>query len=314
MRELLRTTNAFRTLSADAAQGTLSHAVLVVFPDAVYLRDLLKECAKAIFQAEDGSRAGTLIGEEHFPDCIFVPAEGEKLSVDGCGRIVTESALRPVEGDKKLFVLDRMDQAPPLVQTLVQNKLLKLLEEPPEGVYFLLGAVSEYSMLPTVLSRVKRLSVPPFSPEQIASALRKKRGDAEGIGEAAAACGGILSAAEDLLGGGGESVAQAEKILLGEDVPAICRSLSDRKAAAMLLSSARSLLRDVAFVHSKAGAFAARGKRAKALAKSIPVGAALAGISLTERAERELSLNANASQCVLAFSIAFEKEKTSWRK
>lgn len=71
-------------------------------------------------------------------------------------RILEESALKPVEGNKKLFVAGDFAEA----TTQAQNKLLKLLEEPPEGVYFLLGATVSFSVLPTILSRTEKLEIP----------------------------------------------------------------------------------------------------------------------------------------------------------
>ena len=55
MRKLFRTTTAYRALAEGAGKGE-AHFTLVLFPDAVYLRPFLTECAKAFFGAEDGSR------------------------------------------------------------------------------------------------------------------------------------------------------------------------------------------------------------------------------------------------------------------
>jgi hypothetical protein len=65
----------------------------------------------------------------------------------------------PVESNKKVMMVCDFAEA----NTASQNKLLKLLEEPPFGVVFLLGATSAFSVLPTVLSRTARLEIFPFS-------------------------------------------------------------------------------------------------------------------------------------------------------
>ena len=52
-----------------------------------------------------------------------------------------------------------------------QNKLLKTLEEPPKNVHILLGATSEYPLLATLKSRVKKLEIPPFDNQTIYKAL-----------------------------------------------------------------------------------------------------------------------------------------------
>ena len=48
-----------------------------------------------------------------------------------------------------------------------QNKLLKLIEEPPQNAVFLFGVSDEFSLLSTVKSRMKRIDVERFAPEDI---------------------------------------------------------------------------------------------------------------------------------------------------
>ena len=83
----------------------------------------------------------------------------------------------------------------------MQNKLLKILEEPPRGVYFLLGVTTLAPVLDTVKSRVKTLTVPPFTVDEIFSALQRK-GQNPLNAEAAKSCGGILGEAENMVEGG----------------------------------------------------------------------------------------------------------------
>jgi DNA polymerase-3 subunit delta' len=52
------------------------------------------------------------------------------------------------------------------------NKLLKLLEEPPENTLFIWVAEEEAGILPTLLSRMQLIKVPPLGPEDIAQALQ----------------------------------------------------------------------------------------------------------------------------------------------
>ena len=51
------------------------------------------------------------------------------------------------------------------------NKLLKLIEEPPEGTLFLLIAPSPDDLLSTIVSRCQLIHVPPLSSEEIADHL-----------------------------------------------------------------------------------------------------------------------------------------------
>ncbi len=54
------------------------------------------------------------------------------------------------------------------------NKLLKLIEEPPDNTIFLLVAASEENILPTILSRCQFIKVPRLSKEAIEQALISK--------------------------------------------------------------------------------------------------------------------------------------------
>lgn len=311
MKELLRETNAYRMLRADASKGAVSHATLVVFPDEKLLRDLLKECAKAIFCADDGSRAARLIGEETYADCLFFPAAGGKLTAELGGRIIDESLLRPVEGTKKLFVLDAFHTVTPLVQ----NKLLKVIEEPPEGVYFLLGATAEYPVLPTVLSRVSRIAVPPFAEERVAAALARMHPGEKGAAEAAAACGGIYSVAESLLSGGGEQFRLAEQFLLTDEPEKFCRTLSDKQDKRAFFAALGQVLRDAMMTACGKPQYAAiRSEALGRIAEKYPAGALIGAIGAARDAEREIGFNANFGQCALALAMDISKEKEKWNR
>lgn len=307
--DLLRKTNAYRTVLEDAKKKTSAHAVLVVFPDAAYLRPLLLTCAKAFFGAEDCTRIANLISEERFSDCLVFPSGEGKLTVDDASRILEESALRPVEGDKKLFVLDKFHTVP----ALVQNKLLKVFEEPPEGVYFLVGTTNLHAVLPTVRSRMKRIEEPPFSEEDIYAELCALHPEEEGKREAAAASGGLYSAAERLLAGGGESFRLAERFLSGGETELICRSL-EKGDFLSFLSAVRFTLYDMLLLKTGQKQYASikDGETAR-LAKVYPAGAIASSLRLVEEAERETNFNANPLQCAYHLALGIAKERKKWQ-
>ena len=56
------------------------------------------------------------------------------------------------------------------------NKLLKLLEEPPEKTIFLLISEAPEMILPTILSRTQRFNIPKIEEVDIAGALQQKYG------------------------------------------------------------------------------------------------------------------------------------------
>ncbi len=304
MIELIHSTNAYRFMKRDASPATL-----VVFPDTKYLRALLKECAKAFFGEGDRRRCA-LIGEETFSDCAVLPKEGAKLTVDDAARIIDESLLHPVEEDKKLFVLDAFDSA----SALVQNKLLKILEEPPAGVYFLLGATGEGAVLPTVLSRMRKIVVPPFSEEEVLRALNRNHGGEEGLARAAAASGGVYSLAEELLSGG-DNFRIAERLFEGNDLEKLCREAEKIKDRNALFAALALTARDLLFYRTGQGRFASlKNGTLKRLAETYPEGALVASARLIQNARRETDFNASLRQALYTLGLKIREEKTRWQK
>ena len=56
------------------------------------------------------------------------------------------------------------------------NKLLKLIEEPPQETYFIFISNDQSKILPTINSRLQNISVPKMIDTEIAEALIKDRG------------------------------------------------------------------------------------------------------------------------------------------
>ena len=298
MKQLLRSTTAYKAMKAGAFRSAL-----VLFPDEKYLRTLLKECAKRFFGAEDGSRVATLIDGENFSDCLLLPKEGAKWTVDDCEKISEESLLAPVEGAKKLFLLDAFHTAP----ALVQNKLLKILEEPPEGVYFLLGASAEFSVLPTVLSRTVKYVVPPFAEEEVERALARKY-PAENVKQAAGASGGIFSVGESLLSG--ENFALARRFLSFEEPELFCRELGERKDREEFFAALKSLLRDMLMKSVGQTKYV----RSETPDEGYPTGALIASLELVGEAEKQIKFNANFASCLYALALGIKEEKEKWQR
>ena len=72
------------------------------------------------------------------------------------------SFTRTKQDEKLIIILDEADT----MQTPAQNALLKLLEEPPEHVMFILTAHTPQILLPTILSRVQKVEILPISNKQ----------------------------------------------------------------------------------------------------------------------------------------------------
>ena len=169
---LIKETGAYAAVKNDKINGTLSHAYLILCSDGECLSEYLKIFVKLIACRESdpcGScRACRLIDDKQYPDAIFYPASGNVVSVADANDLIEKSFYKPVEGDAKIFAIENGDT----MTAAAQNKLLKTLEEPPAATYILIGAKSEFPILPTVKSRVKKLEIPAFTEERLFAALK----------------------------------------------------------------------------------------------------------------------------------------------
>lgn len=184
---LAKSSSAYRTLLSDKQNNRLSHAYLIVCPDENNLCEYLKIFAKLIVCNENGCnecRACSLIEQGVHSDVAFYPKEGDSVLTSDINSIVSESYIKPIESDKKLFVINNGQT----MNASSQNKLLKTLEEPPKNVTILIGATVEYPLLPTVLSRVRKISFAPFSEQALFDALKTDCSDTYKL-KSAIACG-----------------------------------------------------------------------------------------------------------------------------
>lgn len=110
------------------------------------------------------------------------------------GRLTT----RPTLGSRRVVIIDPADD----MEKGAVNALLKSLEEPPSGTYFLLVAHRPGRLLPTIRSRCRILRFNPVSDEEVAAILAKAMPhvDAATRAAAVAAAEGSPGAALDFVG------------------------------------------------------------------------------------------------------------------
>ena len=91
------------------------------------------------------------------------------ISADECAEIIKKLSFKSFESAYKVLVMWM-----PEYLGKEGNKLLKLIEEPPDNTIFLLVANSEEQILPTILSRCQYIKVPRLTKEEIETALVQK--------------------------------------------------------------------------------------------------------------------------------------------
>ncbi len=79
--------------------------------------------------------------------------------------------MKPFEASSKVVIIWRADK----LNISASNKLLKLFEEPPENTLFILLAKDSGQMLPTILSRMQTLVLPPVEEDALSDFLVRQR-------------------------------------------------------------------------------------------------------------------------------------------
>lgn len=122
------------------------------------------------------------------------------IRVDEVRKLKNFLQLSAAEGGRRVVIVDAADE----MNTQAANALLKLLEEPPERVTFLLVTHQPARLLPTIRSRCRELRLATLAPAEMARALAAAGAETEGEEEALAAlASGSVGEAIRLLNLGG---------------------------------------------------------------------------------------------------------------
>ncbi|AOR76044.1 DNA polymerase III subunit delta' [Novosphingobium resinovorum] len=128
---------------------------------------------------------------DHLPandDEVKKKAEGKpyqtkrNITVDQVRGMIRRLAIKPTLGDRRAIVIDPADD----MEKGAVNALLKALEEPPAGTYFLLVTHQPGRLLPTIRSRCRVLRFAALGPEQLDSVIRRDAPQADAAARAAA--------------------------------------------------------------------------------------------------------------------------------
>ena len=176
------------------------------------------------------------------PDIVTLDGEvSGGLSVAAIREVRTAAYIKPNEAANKVYMLFNCEKMLPAAQ----NAFLKVLEEPPGNVMFILTAASSSALLQTVRSRSRILTLYPPPPSEAADLLGERfpEMDRRKITEAAENAGGNIGVAAELLqSGGDEDRRLAEEIFgavfLSAEYPLLLltsRLASDRSFAVKVL-------------------------------------------------------------------------------
>ncbi len=196
--ELLAESKAYLDFKKDLRADKISHAYLFLGEDKLVRREYMRLFASTVLCTYGGCGECETC-EKIYNDChlgVHYYNMESKMNVKEAECLIEESyksswesadtdVERSSGANKKIYFIDNAENLSPQVQ----NKLLKVFEEPPKDVIIALFASNAYALLQTIKSRAKLNYLPLFSSEQIHASLLEE-GYPKAIAEIASALSG----------------------------------------------------------------------------------------------------------------------------
>ena len=194
-----------RQLAAEIDAGRFPHALLIEGAPGSGRRTLARIIARAaLCRCEDAGQrpCGTCTAcqKEVPPDLTEVGGDGAAISVDTIRWLREDAYLKPNESQYRVILLADAQQ----MRHEAQNALLKILEEPPAHVIFILTCDSRTALLPTIQSRCVCLTLSPVEWAEAEPLLRARlpQSSAEELRRAYDLFGGHIGQVIDGVGDG----------------------------------------------------------------------------------------------------------------
>lgn len=189
-------------------EGRLPHALIFAGPAglgktmlAVALASTL--IGRPVFSDLAEREAVPLLADQD--DAFYVGPVGAMLKVDQFRQLQSQLVLQGKIGQPRVAIIDHVET----MNTEFANRMLKILEEPPQGVCFILITDQPALLLPTIISRCAMVHVDSVPDEVMLRDLLRLRGGMDKDYEQAIVWGdGIVRAVLDYLQGAGQESAK----------------------------------------------------------------------------------------------------------
>lgn len=180
----------------EIVQNKMMHSIMLISHDHKMLDIFAGNIITTMFCTGNDKPCGQCINcqkilHNTFVDVCEYPQNGDVLKSDELNRMLDTVYEMPFESDKKVYVINNFAN----IDKLLQNKLLKTLEEPPQYAYFILKVTNETNVLQTIKSRCQKINVQTLSPQEMASYLAPF-GEQKIVEQAMQFCGGSVSDAQ----------------------------------------------------------------------------------------------------------------------
>lgn len=169
--------------------GRLAHSVLLCGARGTGT-GYAARCLAADYLYPDGGDGARCVMEGASPELLVLEGEGASgdIRVERVREVRREVFATALSAEGRVVLIRGADH----LNVSGANALLKVLEEPPEGVLFILTAPSAASVLPTVRSRSCAYALAPVSTAECAARLVKEGAQEQQAAEWAAVFGGKI--------------------------------------------------------------------------------------------------------------------------
>ena len=199
--DIVGQTAVVRALMNSIERNRVHHAYLFTGSRGIGKTSIARIFAKALRCPNAVWKEGWLSTCDQCSDCLEIQS-GQSVNVleidgasnngvDSVRELRENSRFLPSSGTRKIYIIDEVH----MLSTAAFNALLKILEEPPEHVLFILATTEPHKIPSTILSRVQKFDLKRMTPEQIEHHLAEIA-RAEGISAEHAALALLARAAE----------------------------------------------------------------------------------------------------------------------
>ena len=254
-------------VTSAVAEKRIPHAILLEGDRGTGRHTLMQFLSRAAVcdgeNAPCGECRGCHLAEvgTHPDITVVTPEDGKKnIAVSQIRDLRADAYVKSHMAARRVFVIDKADS----MNEQAQNALLKVLEEPPADIIFILIAESAAALLDTIISRCTLLSLVPPETNKALEYLRKNTDfSEEQIKEALSITGNNIGAALDGISGAGTAALTAanrftELLISGDEAGMLkvtaqlekSRVLADEFLKELKLSFATEIKKNLSNHHS----------------------------------------------------------------
>ncbi len=182
MRELLGQPRLLERLGERLVRGEASHAYLISGPRSIGKHTLALRIAQTLICQAHAAPGGCgtclecrKIERGTHPDVRLIerPADKERISIDQIRDMERDVALKPLEGEWRVVIVDDAAE----LSSDARHSVLKTLEEPPAHAVLLIVTRTPQGIEETIVSRCQPLAMRPVTAERIHAMIRERAGD-----------------------------------------------------------------------------------------------------------------------------------------